>query len=221
MFFSLSVSFSVLNVILVYARPENLFSWGSTEPGWTEAGWNDDSLNDPLSDPSENNLFSDSPDLDGFASDFTLDSWDFASLPNSCETQGSLTDDFLQARDGTSCSPEKPEENLNLPMGLFQDPLQYLNDGLKTPPVGEKDRVGQENEGGDLNFNAFMNSRPKSTLTHDVDESLCPPERYGLSTTPVCHYPNRGLSTAAGVDGTTLYDVTPCKCFISSFQSFL
>lgn len=207
MFFSLRVSFSVLNVILVYARPENLFSYESTGSDWNEAGWN----NDPLNDPLEGNLFSDSADLDAFASDFTLDSWDYASLPNSCDTQGSLTDDLLQARDDSSCPPKKKEENINLPTGLFQDPLQYLNDGLKTPPKGEEDRPGQESQGGDFNFGAFMNSRPKSALPYNVDESLCPPEAYGLSTTPVCHYPNRGLSTAVGATGTTLYDVSPCR----------
>lgn len=218
MHFFLGVSAAVLNFIFVLARPDNSYSLDSLDSL--------DSLEPSLNDPGSNNLFGDSSELDEFPSDytvdplnqdFTMDSWDSASLPK-CETQSSLTDDFLQARDETSCPTKKPEGNLDFPTGLFQDPLQVLGDGLKTPPVGQQGQPDSGSEDGDLNFNAFINNRPKAAITYSEDQNICPPEIYGLSTTPVCHYPNRRMSAAGGQEGGfTLFDVSPCRCFIAGF----
>lgn len=208
------VVIAALSFMSVYGRPENLYSFDSLEPGFT--------------DPTSADLFLDSPELDSFSSvdlidpldqDSTTESWDFASLPN-CETQGSLIDDFLQARDGTSCPPKEPEGNVNLPTGLFQDPLQFLNDGLQTPPVGQNDQPDSGIQDLNFDFNAFVRNRPKSILNYPEDNSICPPQMYGLSTTPVCHYSNRGSSPSDGQEGgLTLYDVSPCRYFILGFRS--
>lgn len=201
---------AALSFIFVHARSQDLYSFDSSAPN----------LNDPASD----DLFLDSPELYDFSSDDTADplnedsttgSWDLASLP-SCDAQSSLTDDFLQARDGNSCPTREQDGSLDLPTGLFQDPLQLWDNGLKTPPVGQNNQPDVGSKDGDFDFRAFVNSRPKSILNYPDDEKTCPPEIYGLSITPVCHYPDRGSSVSVG--GLTLHDVTPCRCLILAFH---
>lgn len=216
---------AALSLIIVYGRPEDSYSLDSLDSTFSrENSYSFDSLDSTLTDPAFDNFYLDSPEFDAFSPNnpvYPLDqdsntySWDLASLPN-CETQGSLTNDFLQARDETLCPTNEPEGNVNLPTQLFQDPLQYLNDGLKTPPVGQDAQPGPGLTDEDFNFNAFVRNRPKAVLNYVEDESICSRRRYGLSNTPVCHYPNRGSTPSAGVEGEyTLYDVSPCKYFIS------
>lgn len=204
-----SVFIAVLNLIFVHARPQDLYSFNSLDPSLDEADSYD--------------LFSGSPGFDDLSSDYNFDflnqdsttaSWDLASLPN-CDTQSSLTDDFLQARDnGASCSSQEPQGNPNLPTDLYQDPLQFLDNGLKTPPAGQDAQPDLGSKDGNLNFNSFINSRPKSVIDYSEDESICPSRRYGLSTTPVCHYPDRGSSPVNGQGAvSTLYDVSPCRFY--------
>lgn len=212
MHFPRGVCIAVLHLIFVHARSENLYYFDSFDSDWN--------------DPASNDLFWDLPEVNDYSSDytvdlptqeFTTDSWDFASLP-ACDSQSSLTDDFLQARDALSCPSKEPEGKLNLPTGLFQDPLQFLDNGLKTPPTGLDSQPGSGSEDEDLNFNSFINSRPASVLNYPEDESICPPRFYGLSNTPVCHHPYRRSSPSNGEGlAFTLYDITPCTCLSSKF----
>lgn len=213
---------AALSHIFVHGRPENSYSFDFLDSKFTpENLFSFDSLDSTLNDPASDSFYFDSPEFDKFSPDDLIDpldqdsttsSWNFASLPH-CETQDSLANNFLQARDGTLCPTNEPKGNVNLPTELFQDPLQFLNDGLKTPPVGQ-DGSGLKDE--DFDFNAFVRNRPKSVLNYADDESICSRRTYGLSNTPVCHYSNRGSTPSSGIDGEfTLYDVSPCKCLVS------
>ena len=217
----------MLSFLFVHANPVDLYSLDSWESNPVDL-YSLDSWESNWNDAASDDFFWNSPDLDAFSSDdtsdppdqdYTMDSWDFASLPG-CGSQGSVTDDFLQARDNPSCPALKETEgNLNLPTGLFQDPLQFLDNGLKTPPVGQNNQHDLGSKDGDLNFGAFMRNRPASVIHYPDDERICPPDRYGLSNTPVCHYPNRGSSPSAGeAGGFTLYDVTICRCLVFGFS---
>ena len=218
------VFIAALTFILVQARPENSYSFDSLDSFDSFDSF--DSIESNWSDPAPDDLFSDLPEVDDYSSDYIADlpnqdlitpSWDWASLP-SCDSQSSLTDDFLQARDAASCPPKEPEGNPKLPTDLFQDPLQFLDNNLKTPPTGQDNQPNLHNQNDDLNFNAFMGTRPASMLDYPEDESICPPIIYGLSNTPVCHHPDRRSSLSDGSHSVlTLYDVTPCRCLISSF----
>lgn len=217
MLISLGISVSVLNFIIVGARPLDSYSFGSID----DSGLND-IWNLPSDDVNSNNVFEDPLPPNDSASDYTVeplvsggndDSWNFASLPNCGDTESSLINDFLQARDGTSCAdPNKQPESLNLPTGLFSDPLPYLNNKLQTPPVGQKDQPDQGSPNDDqYDFNAFTKNRLTTPLNYHEDDDTCPPGVYGFSVTPVCHYPNRGMVPEAE-SGFTLYDVTPREC---------
>ena len=223
----LGVLVAALSFIFVYGRPENSYSFDSLDSTFTpENLFSFDSSDTTVTDPASDTFYIDSPEFDQFSQDDLIDpfdqdsttsSWNLASLPN-CENQGSLTNDFLQARDGTLCPTNEPGGNLKLPTELFQDPLQFLDNGLKTPPVGQDDQPGSGLKDEDFNFNAFVRNRPKSILNYVDDESICSRRRYGLSNTPVCHYPNRGSTPSDGLDGGfTLYDVSPCKYLVSFY----
>lgn len=233
-FFRISC-FLVVNLLLVDARPQGLFQVDSSDSLWNDQL--NDPWDDPVTDPASNNLFLDSNEytsdgidlaLNPVEEDSTTDGdsntstdWDnlFASttppdlsaLPN-CESQGSLTDGLLQARDGEVCAPKKQEGTINLPTELFQDPAGYLQREFQKPPLGQTDQPDKSTSNDEeLNFGSFLQNRP-AALTFKEDSDRCPSRNFGLSNTPVCDNPHTGDAVQEpGQTGFTLYNVAPCK----------
>lgn len=137
--------------------------------------------------------------------------------PFSCDTSDSslINDDNayaqqLQARNNekaSSCSP------LTAPNGKTTDLFQT--------PKGVNQPLGQSSNNDDekFNFDTFLQKRPTPALFHE-DSSICPPERYGLSNTPVCDNPLKFPNAVPqpGQNWVTLYDVFACK-FLSPLFS--
>ena len=207
------------SLALARAQPDNLFLSDSLESTLNEQV--DDTLFNShgfiLSEPefASNSVNQDETDLFFDANDPVVGPslLNLAKLPDSCGSEESSTDGLLQARDGTSCA--SGEEQFDLPIGLFEDPENYLRDNLPTPPTGQAGQFGQGMEDGDLGFAAFMRNRnPPISTPLNQDEQLCDRKRFTLSGTPMCSNPITG-----SVDGDmnlrngfTLIDAVPCKC---------
>ena len=145
--------FIALNVLLATSLPENLFSFDDTpqEPytlSFLDANLGQDPFDSTdyfLSDSgygaSETDSFGsiDYSPLDAGETDpFSIlsdDDLPFAdtSAPtpsqNFCQADNDLTNNVLQSRDSSSlsCAPLQPDEPLNLPLDLFQDPAGFLH----------------------------------------------------------------------------------------------
>lgn len=223
--FSLQLSLVLgSSLTIAHAQPDNFFLSDSLESTLNEqvddTSWNsvgfisslpDLSLNP--ADQGETDLFSDA--------NVPVDSMNFldlASLPDPCGSEESSSNGPLRARDGASCASR--EEQVDLPLGLFEDPEKYLRDNLPTPPVGQAGQSGQGNEDGDLGFAAFMRNRiPSFSKPFNQDDQLCDSEKFHFSTTPMCSNPfmgsvDRNLDLR---DSVTLTDAVPCKCFVRFF----
>lgn len=221
---------SVLNVILVaYARPENTFLSDPSGPLLLL----DDPLNDANSD--NNHLLWDSdeiafniPDLADIATTsgntdtfidtsnglFTTNSLDPLILASACDTQGSLSDDFLQARDEGSCAGrDKPAEAVNLPK-LFDEDFLLQGLGAQLIRPSEEPNQGSGSEKSDAGWAAFGEAIPVD-LQLQEDLQLCPGDLFLTSTTPVCENPvTGGVVYEFGQLHATLLNVIPCRCII-------
>ncbi len=157
--------------------------------------------------PSDTNILMNSDD--SFPS---ADSFARTSLP-SCETQTSLTDDFLEARDDRWCPAKKAiEDDIILPIEIFEDPLTYLRENI--PPLGQADQSDQGSEqNNNLDIDLYINSRP-SVRGIKEDLAICETKIFGTSGFPVCDFPLAGFSSLRGsLKWVTLYYVTPCRWF--------
>lgn len=180
--------FLVLGSILAHARPENLFAFDSPQFD-LNAPFDDASL--PLNSKDftsdSNSLFSGpsdqvidfSSDLDSFGGSNNLcasNSMDLTALPD-CKAEGSQTDSGLQARDG-SCPFQG---TIDLPINLFQEPLEYLNDKLGTPFRGQVNQPGQGSRKNEETNSVYpqMGNQP--------NEVKCPNNLFGESKIPVCN----------------------------------
>lgn len=211
-----------LNLMIAHAQPDNLFLSEPIEPieptlseQVDDISFSSDGFTPSLPDYALNQINNGDTDLfsDANAPVADMKLLDFATLPDSCGSEDSSTNDPLRARDGPSCV--SPEEQINLPIGLFEDPEKYLRDNLLTPPVGQADQFGQGKESGDLGFGAFMRDRnPPIPKPLNQDEQICDREKYLLSTTPMCSNPFTGsIDKDPNLDGGfTLIDAVPCKC---------
>lgn len=223
-FFYRVSSVLLLNLILVHARPENLFSSDSIQPTldaplddasplWSSDEFSSGSTTNPLDQDAS--FMSDIDSFDNSNNLFASNSIDLTALP-SCESEGSLTDGVLQARDGASCLPkDTPKDIINLPIELFQDPEAYLRNNLGTPPTDQKNQPGQGN---------MQDEDMKSVVTtsdFQQDEESCPTEIFGPSNIPVCRNPFTGrMVSEVSSYAVTLYNVIPCRCFSSHFAAF-
>lgn len=184
-----------------------------------DTSWNSDGFTSSLPDfplkpinQGEIDLFSNANDL--LAS---LNLFDLVSLPDPCESEESSSNGPIQARDKASCASRN--EQVDLPLGLFEDPEKYLRDNLPTPPVGQAGQSGQENEDGDLGFAAFMRNRnPSFSAPLNQDERVCDPQK-SMANTPMCSNPYTGsVDQVLNFRNTfTLTDAVPCKSMIRSF----
>ncbi len=142
----------------------------------------------------------------------STDSFAHTSLP-SCETQTSLTDDFLEARDDRWCPAKgEVEDNFILPIEMFEDPLTYLRENI--PPLGQADQSDQGSEQNDnLDIDVYIKSRPIVKGMKE-DLAICETNIFGESGFPVCDFPLAGFSSVQrSRKWVTLYYVTPCRWF--------
>lgn len=216
-------AFLVLNSILAHARPQDLFTLDSPQFN-LDAPYNDASSllnsNDVTSDSTS--LFLDpldqgidfSSDMDSFGNSnnlFASNSMDLTALP-SCKSEGSQTDSSLQARDG-SC---QPQETINLPTELFQDPFKFLRDNIGTPLRGQIRRPGQGDQ-KDENTNLIFFTSPFKD-----DEEACPTYFFGPSNIPVCQNPLTGhAEREVASNAKRLYNIISCQCRVTHFALFV
>lgn len=218
----LSSSLSLLIVFFAHVRSEDLFPPDDASSLWSLDDPANSASVDLVVNPSDLDLDtvsipgsfelsdpSDSSD-DLFASDLSASS-DLVALP-ACESEGILANDDLQAREERSC--KNPDENLdlNLPVQLFQDPVRFLRDSLRTPPVGQGDRPtdqgSPEDEPGDS----------KAATRYPPNEDVCPSEVFGSSNIPVCDNPYTG-TTVQELHSYALLAINtiPCRCSVSHY----
>lgn len=226
---------SVLNVVLVtHARPENIFLSDPSEPlledPFHDANsnnnllWNLDEIALNIPDLADITTTSDNiaPFIDTSNNLFATDSLDPLILASTCDTQGSLTDDFLQARDEGSCAaPENRQEEIELPKLFDED---FLLQGLGVDsirPSNLPDRGdGSKGKPGDVGWSAFGAAIPADFQLQE-DPQLCPEAIFLASRTPVCENSvTGGVVWEFGKLYATLLNVIPCRCFILRLKFF-
>lgn len=214
---------AVFNLLLAHAQADDLFALASTDStlnvDWLDDAnslWSSDDSSLDLVDPAANSMvgdFGSMSDADSFSNAddlFVSDPVDLTALP-ACGSEGGLTSDALQARDVESCTDS--EQNLKLPVELFQDPVGFLRDKIRVPPVGQtnppsQDQGSQENE-----------ERPSAdTPRLEPDEEQCPTDKFGPANTPVCANPYTGYITRGERSlEFSLVNAIPCMCSILRF----
>ena len=187
---------AVLSVLLAHALADDLFAMAPTDAtlknDWLDEAsplWSSDDSSLGLFDLAANPLvqdFSTTSDADPFSISedlFASDPLDLAALP-ACGIGDSLTSDALYARDGGSCT--NPEGAIRLPLELFQDPVGFLRDKIRIPPVGQTNQPTNQGSEDDR--------VPPSAYTSDLkpDEEICPPDKFGPANIPVCANPYTG-----------------------------
>lgn len=167
---------------------------------------------DTIVRPDDTNLFTDFSN-DDFATDLS----DFIISSSACNTEGSLTDDFLQARDVGSCSTT--EEKLP---NIFDE--NFLPQGLGTSSVEQLEPSSQGTIGkqpGDPGWAAYGLSIPEA-LRLQEDPDLCQRDIFGVSITPVCHNPVTGrVEYETAKLYATLFNIIPCMHFTCCIISII
>lgn len=206
-----------LDLILAHAQPDNFLSTPNEPVDKTYLNSDEFTSSVPdfalnQSNQGETGFLVDANDP--FASTNVLN---LITLSDSCGTEDSLTNGVLRARDGTPCASQ--EDQVDLPIGLFQDPEGYLRENLPAPPVGQTGQSGQENkEDGDLGFAAFMRNRLRPvSISPESNEQICDPKKFGISNTPMCSNPFTGSVARDTSFSFMLLDAVPCKCIIPYF----
>lgn len=214
---------AVLIVLLAHAHADDLFAMAPTDttlnndwldevtPFW---GSDDSSLGlfDLAANPSVQD-FGTTSDADPFSISenlFASDPMDLTALP-ACGTGGSLTSEALYARDGGSCT--NPEGTIKLPLELFQDPVGFLRDKIRIPPVGQTNQPTNQGSEDD--------KVPPSAYTTDLkpDEEVCSPDKFGPANIPVCANPYTGYFSRRDRSlRFNLINALPCMCFILQFM---
>lgn len=232
-FFSTSIICIIFNA---QAHPENLFALDSatldtdayldSDSQWTSnelfSSVPDVAMNSLAQDPTKTNNVDD-VSTDSLNSPFTSNPSEPLFLSSACNNQGSLTADFLQARDEPSSCPDQqsPQAGLKVP-DIFDN--NFLPQSLGGAAAGG------EGSGGGTEFlgeSLFGLDIPEA-LRLKQDLELCPPEIFLASTTPVCENPvtgriaqgsvDIGIKIAPGFVWTNLFNVIPCMFFgISCF----
>lgn len=219
---------SVLGLILAtHARPADLFLSDPSEPIQHDPQVDDAYLNTDFL-WSSNKLASVGPDLaidppaQGVTSetdtslftDFSsnllaTDSSDSTISSSACNMEGSLTDDFLQARDEGSCSNVREQQGISLPNLLDEN---FLPQGLGESSVEQTDQStqGSESRQDGVGWAAYGLNIPAS-LRLEENPQLCPPEIFITSTIPVCNNPATGRITYETAKlYATMSNVVPC-----------
>lgn len=213
------ISFFVnLNCIHCIPRPDDMFSLGLGEPDSDfdlfspeEPNFSDSGFNDLTGNPDEV-IFSPSDDfiatdpLTGHADAgtpledlFMTDNlMDFDQLQSSCETKGSVSNNVLKARDGSSCPSTEKNGNIELP-DLFQDPeALWRKNPQQQPPPSEKQAAS-----------------PLGSLLRMFErigeETKCPPDFPVRCCTDLIS----GYTPSS--QGPTLYYIKPVDCLASMF----
>lgn len=224
----------VANVILAaHARPGNLFLSDSPESiqhgPLVDDFW---SLNElasvvPNVDPSplaqDTRAETDNVNLfTNFSSDiFATDPSDSIIISSACNTEGSLTDDLLQARDEGSCSTmEQPkQQDINLP-NLLDD--NFLPQGLGTSSTEQTEQSSQgtiDKQPGDPGWGAYGLGIPEA-LRLEENPELCPPDIFRASITPVCNNPSTGrIEYQFAKLYATMFNIIPRVYFFCLFLS--
>lgn len=208
-------------ILATHARPGDLFSLDRFEPGQhdplVDDFWNSNELasvpdltlsllaEDRVAEPDDINLFTD------FSSDsFATDPSDLITSSSACNPEGSLTNDFLQARDDRSCSTTG---DIDVP-NIFDE--NFLPQGLGTSTVEQKEQPSQESVGkqpGDPGWAAYGLAIPKA-LQLQENRELCTPDTFGVSIIPVCNNPVTGrVEYETAKLYATLVNIIPCMCF--------
>ena len=230
MHFLLRISFiPIASVVLAaHARPEDLFSLDRLDPiqydSLLDDFWNSNGpalvsdltlsllAEDTVAEPDDTNLFMD------FSSDiFATDPSDLILSSSACNTEGSLSNDFLQARDDdTSCSTtEKQQQQINLPNILDAN---FLPQGLGTSSVEQAEQSSQGTVGkqpGDPGWAAYGATIPEALRLRE-DPELCLRDIFGVSITPVCNNPVTGrIEYETAKLYATLVNIIPCMYLFS------
>ena len=148
---------------------------------------------------------------------FGTDPSDLIISSSACNTEGSLTNDFLQARDVGSCSTAGGnQQDINLP-NLFDE--NFLPQGLGTSSVEQLEESSQGSIGkqpGDPGWAAYGLTIPEA-LRLQEDPDLCRRDIFGVSITPVCHNPVTGRVEYETANlYATLFNIIPCMPLFSS-----
>ena len=237
-FFSISIICIIFNA---QAQPENLFTsdssvldndadldndsqWSSNEPF---SSLPDLGMNSLAQDPTTTNNIDD-VSTEFLNSPFTSNPSEPLFLSSACDDQGSLTADFLQARDEPSSCPNQNPPQAGLKVPNIYDP-NFLPQSLGGAAPGDSDssNEGSPGAGGFVDEIYFGADIPQAFRLKE-DLGLCPPEIFLVSNTPVCENPvtgrieeeriNTGMRITPGFVWTKMYNVIPCMFFgISCF----
>lgn len=235
MCFLLFIPFSFWFYMVAYGRPEDLFSFDSNEPTGPISNDVDNFLLQSLSDHSNNDIsptdlvFNSANSINEYDAEpynveasnlfpdenHSVDTDSLLQSASACETDHRITwvDDgapYLQARDGASCTPSKPKENIDSIMDIFQDPESFLRENIPPTkvPVGQTNQPKQNDE--NFNLEDFLHNR-LVPLIFEEDGKQCPAEEFGLSITPVCLDSLKGSAIGSPGSWFTLHDVEPCR----------
>ena len=188
----------------------------STDPSWSSNDWASDPdlalgtlSQDMTSETDDAGLFID------FSSDLlATDPSNSILISSACNTQGSLTDDYLQARDDGSCSNPDQQQDVNLP-NLFDE--NFFPQGLESSSVEQTDQSSQA--GADWAAYGLM---IPASLRHKEDPQMCPPDIFLASITPVCNNPVTGrVEYETAKLYASIYNIIPCMYFmICIFRPF-
>lgn len=167
---------------------------------------------DTLIEPDDINLITD------FSSDiFAANLPDLILSSSACNTDGRLTNDFLQARDDrSSCSTTGgKQQDIDLP-NIFDE--NFLPQSLETTTVEKAEQSSQGTVGkqpGDPGWAASGLAIPEA-LRLQEDPELCPRDIFVVSTIPVCNNPvTGGIEYETAKLYATLFNLIPCMCCTS------
>ena len=160
----------IFNLLVATSLSENLFLADDTAlpETWSLA---DANLNSDLSDSSNfilgSSLDAENTDLFSIPSEDDLglgNSLASAQAQNSCQADNDLSNG-LQGRDTDTsiCGPSKNGAQLNLPLDLFNDGVEFLRDNLPPPKQQGSQRQSPEEE---LFGQLFDNLHPKDVLDY-------------------------------------------------------
>lgn len=231
----------ICGIFSTQARPENLFTSDSSVLDTdafldNDSQWSSNELISSVPDLAMNPIAQDSTianndeDLstDFLDSLFTTNPSDTLFLSSACNDQGSLTADFLQARDGaSSCSnQQRPQAGLKLP-NIYDG--NFLPQGLggNTPGDSDSSNEGSRSEEIFLERSYYGVDIPEAFRLRE-DLEICPQDIFLVFRTPVCENPvtgsieevnvGTGINIAPGFVWSHMINVIPCMLFgISRF----